>query len=723
MPLDPYSLCPGGTGKKMKFCCHDLLGDLEQIDRLVEGEQIQAALEQVVRLSDKHPGRACLLATRTKLELAAKKFNDAAVTSRAFLEAFPDNPLALGHAAVAAALGDNLQEAASLFDRAREAAAAEVPDDLTRIAMTLVQVASQVGQFGLAESTIEWLSEKSLGSEEERSYLAETFLSAGPPPVLRIRVPLVETPEGSPWRFEFDTALKHAASWRLLKAVKTFTSLKGVAGDSPAVFTNIAVLCERLARPLEAAEAWLKVADLRAESGDASGHDEAVEATGRAVALESQANPERSPVIRYKVLRGTLEGDLDLLEDVLRKDDHFEASPVDRSRWVSRGAVPPRSSWRVYAAAEDPDAGQQLLGSILMHGKQTDRDAEVSLQGLAPDVGLAKPMVEKALQCSLAEADQPPGLPSTTPMQYLAGSQFRMVPPAAPPQPPAAGEDAPIDQLIARQQGYVAGRFVAEWPQTALPELLGKTPQDAVAAGGESRRRVEAIINDAEATELIPAAHEIWPDLRQAIGLPAPQPIESATPLGDVPPQRWLRLDLAKVELDHLRGMLVSAADVGYSLTAERVAAAVLARDGATDPDRWQAYGVLEARARTTTRRLEILAEIRRLAKVMQADEGMLDVAELRIQLQRGDQPAFMRVLERIRQFHGQNPRVTNGVAQVLMEAGIDINALGAAGGGTPAGPAAATAAAAPAAEPGKLWTPGSEPAGGTGEKPAIWTP
>ena len=56
MPLDPYSPCPGGTGKKIKFCCHELLGDLEQLDRLVEGEQIQAALEQVVRLSDKHPG-------------------------------------------------------------------------------------------------------------------------------------------------------------------------------------------------------------------------------------------------------------------------------------------------------------------------------------------------------------------------------------------------------------------------------------------------------------------------------------------------------------------------------------------------------------------------------------------------------------------------------------------------------------------------------------------
>ena len=58
MPVDPYAACPGGTCKKVKFCCPDLVGDLEQLDRLIEGDQISAALEQVKRLSEKHPRRA-----------------------------------------------------------------------------------------------------------------------------------------------------------------------------------------------------------------------------------------------------------------------------------------------------------------------------------------------------------------------------------------------------------------------------------------------------------------------------------------------------------------------------------------------------------------------------------------------------------------------------------------------------------------------------------------
>ena len=87
MAIDSYAPCPGGTGKKIKFCCSELVGDLEQLDRLVEGDQISAALDQVKRLAEKHPGKACLLATQTKLELASKQFTEAAGTARPLFHA------------------------------------------------------------------------------------------------------------------------------------------------------------------------------------------------------------------------------------------------------------------------------------------------------------------------------------------------------------------------------------------------------------------------------------------------------------------------------------------------------------------------------------------------------------------------------------------------------------------------------------------------------------
>ncbi|MFM9024995.1 MAG: hypothetical protein ACKON7_06610, partial [Planctomycetaceae bacterium] len=363
MAIDTYAPCPGGTGKKIKFCCTDLVGDLEQLDTLVEGDQLSAALDQVKRLDEQHPSRPCLLATRVKLELAGKQFAEAAATSRRFLGACPDNPVALGQAAVTEAVAGRVQEAAGLFDKAREAAAAvggaetsarDAAQHLVRIAATLVQAAAQTGHTGFAQGLVDWLVDSSLGTPEDLRLLAAIVGSSGVPPALRTRMPLEPLAADVPWRPDFDVALDHARHWRLAKALTRFRSLSGVAGESREVFTNIAVICEMLARPMEASEAWLAVSRLRGLDRDA-----AVEAAGRAIALETEANPDRSPQVRFASVAAPLavpageEGvtAIELLEDTIRHDPRCEPATFDRSAWVSRNAVPPRSAWRIYEAA------------------------------------------------------------------------------------------------------------------------------------------------------------------------------------------------------------------------------------------------------------------------------------------------------------------------------------------------------------------------------------
>ena len=133
----------------------------------------------------------------------------------------------------------------------------------------------------------------------------------------------------------------------------------------------------------------------------------------------------------------------------------------------------------------------------------------------------------------------------------------------------------------------------------------------------------------------------------------------------------------------------------------------------------------LEERAETTTEKLEILGRLRKIAAALGASEAMLDVAELRLALQRGDQISMQRMLDRIRR-GPQDQRVLQAVAAVFAEAGIDLSAMAAAQAGGMPRPGAAgggPAAAAPPASSG-LWTPGSDaPAAGGGEKKTIWTP
>ena len=745
MAIDPYSPCPGGTGKKIKFCCSELMGDLEQIDRLTEGQQYAAALAEVDRLTQRYPGRACLMASRTRLQLATKQFPEAAAGSAAFLEACPDNPVALGLAAVTEAIVGRMQEAMALFDQARdhahtqarETGDGEVPHDLIRTAQTLVQAATQTGHPGCAQGIVEWLIDKSLGTEEERQVLASIVGSGGVPPALRTKMSFEPAPADSPYRFEFESALKAAAEWRLAKALATFRSLKPVAGESPELFTNMAILCEMLARPFEASEAWLAVARLRAGTPD-----DAVEATGRAIAMETEADPDRSPVVKITSVIAPLPttggesagGGIQLLEDTLRHDGRFDVSTFDRSAWVSRGAAPPHSVWRVFAPAsaglpgsEQPD---RLLASLMIFGRQTDREPEAVLQGFEPDVAEAKPLVEPLLGCTFAApVDTGRGrLPTTSPTVWLQNTQFRVKPGEVSKEPAAADGPSMVDRLLARQRRAVWDRFLAVWPDTALPELLGKTPRQAVAeAGKEPARRVEAMICEGEAASRQPEASAAWTAVRGKLGLPAPAPIRSAHPLEEVPPLRWHRVELDGLAIDELRMLFLTSLDAGFDLAAARAARAIVARPDTEPQDRWEAYGLLEDRAETSLEKLEIIGRLRELAKTLGANDGMIDVAELRVRLSRADEPGIMRLLNHLQREHARDQKVIAALAEVLGEAGVDLAALAAqsaaagqmpGGGGLPIG-----GGQQPAADSGRIWTPGGEQGGGAGEKKSLWTP
>ena len=99
MPIDPYASCPGGTGKKIKFCCPDLLSELDKVQRMLEGEQRAGCLEYIEALEGKFPKRACLLSIKAMLEAQLGQESKAEATLASFMEKYPENPVALAEAA------------------------------------------------------------------------------------------------------------------------------------------------------------------------------------------------------------------------------------------------------------------------------------------------------------------------------------------------------------------------------------------------------------------------------------------------------------------------------------------------------------------------------------------------------------------------------------------------------------------------------------------------
>ena len=124
MPVDPYAMCPCGSGKKLKFCCSDLVGEIEKIHRMIEGEQPRAALRHVEQTLATHPGRASLLDLKATLELSLGEIDAARETIAKFVATNPDSPTA--HACQALLLAESgesrpaieaLQKALALVDR------------------------------------------------------------------------------------------------------------------------------------------------------------------------------------------------------------------------------------------------------------------------------------------------------------------------------------------------------------------------------------------------------------------------------------------------------------------------------------------------------------------------------------------------------------------------------------------------------------------------------
>ena len=73
---DKYVLCPGGSGKKVKFCCKDLAPEIEKAMNLLEGQQRAAALQHLNRVIEKHGQQPALMDLKITALLEMQQFQE-----------------------------------------------------------------------------------------------------------------------------------------------------------------------------------------------------------------------------------------------------------------------------------------------------------------------------------------------------------------------------------------------------------------------------------------------------------------------------------------------------------------------------------------------------------------------------------------------------------------------------------------------------------------------
>lgn len=702
-------MCPGGTGKKLKFCCSDLITDLDKIDRMLAGEQRIAGLDYVDKMLAKHPDRACLLAIKSSLHAELEQPEKLKETLDRLLAKHPGNPIGLAELTLLHVAEHGGRASIDLLQKAIAAAGTHFP---LQTAHALDEVASALveeGELLAARGHLMFrLSIGGLDSEPVMSMLMSLNGVAGVPLTAKQITRLAPCPAGATYQRGFDAAYEAAQRGNWIAASEKFYELVSKVGDQAVIWHNLAILRGWLGDSAGAVRALRKCAALKTSL------DDQVEAESLAQWLESQS------ALRDEVEAIKLEIPVtnhDQLATLLASDSRLQPIPGDLSRTGEEGQPPPQG---VYWLIDRPmpETGVNIalgsvptvVGELLWFGRQTDRPERLELitfRGPRGDKALAS--LQAALGSVLGTAGGEEVLSKMDLVQQALSADWRF--PADTPEKHRA-------QLLSQHE---MATITEIWPKLKLKVFGGKSAEEIA---GDSKERVKllAAILNLELTSNLPAVTDAARQLRSKLGLPQPEPPElSTTAINDQPITRVIRLDPQSLSSELLaaaygRSVLFHVPAAMRAFGREVVARSDLPQGTL---DKADVYALLATLERNWKDSVALLDRAREAATAAGQSTARFDLAELNLHLLRFDLENSQRLLRHLQAEHIHEPGVAYSLQNLLQSLGIFTG--GQRGAAAASGPAVEAAPVAPEAA-GRIWTPGGE-AEATGKKSTIWTP
>ena len=192
MANDPYSLCPCGSGKKLKFCCLDILPDIQKAYSLREN-QPDIALGLFRDLAQKHPNRDVVVRELVSTLLDAGQVNEAFMRCSEFLKTNPDNPSILLTMAEICLKRDGFQASRRILHRTFQICARAYPGTIAFLASHIAFQMLQQGNFLAAREHLSLAIRMSNGDAQRRlvMQLLELEGDSNIPYVFRSAYPLL----------------------------------------------------------------------------------------------------------------------------------------------------------------------------------------------------------------------------------------------------------------------------------------------------------------------------------------------------------------------------------------------------------------------------------------------------------------------------------------------------------------------------------------------------
>lgn len=187
--LDPYALCPCGSGKKLKFCCQDIAADMLRVMRLVHDDQLKPALQQLDPL-EKKPGLnpsslAWILTTKAMLLVEDDRAKEAEPSLRKVLGTDPNNPSALALLALLRLRSAGRKEAWNLVNRVCSQDMSLMPPSLPGLLLEVGTSFLEDSQYLAAHHFLQLANFADQNSEETSELLLSVLSKADIPYPLR----------------------------------------------------------------------------------------------------------------------------------------------------------------------------------------------------------------------------------------------------------------------------------------------------------------------------------------------------------------------------------------------------------------------------------------------------------------------------------------------------------------------------------------------------------
>ncbi|MBX7073699.1 MAG: hypothetical protein K1X71_11185 [Pirellulales bacterium] len=708
MPIDSYSPCPGGFDKKVKFCCADLVHDLDKLSRMIEGDQRVAALESIAKIEAKHPNRACLMALKCSVLAAGQREDDLQQAVGQFVAAHPTNPVALAESALFAARDKGQEAGIGLLQDALERVDRNIPVQLYDALGGMAMAAISSGRPAAALAHL--ILQNSLDPDDKAPVQMLTQLLNSPqlPLLLKDHRKLVPAPADASWAPQFDKIMVEAIGGRWRRAAAQLVDLAGRNANPPVVWQNIAMLRSWLGENAAAVGALRFLTSLDIP------YDQAVEAEALAQLLEPVDNLHNLDIVAttYPVL------DAERLGELLASADVAVAAPIDEERFAAEDDnPPPRAAYllldRPHVKNDTPSLGladiPRALATALLFGKQTDREARLELIACRDaQFSAAHEALAQIADGAIGPAGDEEVLDKIPMIRHALAPQWRLP------------DDISLTRFQELTRDFQQHNLYERWPRLPLPVLDNKTPL-AVKGDPKYRLRLAALALLLELSAQGDGDDFDFGRLREELGLPPVEPIDLATvDIEALPMARFPRLDLAKLSDEQLVQVYSRVVMMNYRLLLSRAGREILARPSLGERyDLSPIYRTLALNVGPTDEGLRWVDEGRQWAAGKGQSCAPWDLEELGLRLQRGEEQEAVRLLDHIARQHGNEPGVRAALGNLLQMAGI------APPGGVPRGrmPTDESTIAATAApvDPGRIWTPEGE-AGGA-QKSKLWVP